>query len=358
MARRVAIVPHTHWDREWYSPFQAFRLRLVEVLDDLLPRLEADPVVCPLPARRADGRGRRLPRGPARGRGSPPSPRVATDGSRWVPGTSSWTSSSSPARRSSATSSSASSAPPQFGGAMPVGYLPDMFGHIAQMPQLLQQFGFDDAVVWRGVPVAVDRTAFWWSSPDGSTVRAEYLPNGYGNGAVLPDDGKALLERISSWIESNQEIVRDAPVLIMNGSDHLAPQTFLGNVVSEANSVQDDLVARGHVARGLPRDGTARRSSPLAGRAAFRCAREPAHGSRVEPRRRASRRRRDRTQPRTARRAAVGAVPPGRGVARRAARSRLARGHPQCRARLDLRMLGRRSVRGRPAPLCRGPPDR
>jgi alpha-mannosidase len=41
-ARRVAIVPHTHWDREWYQPFQAFRLRLVELLDELLPRLEAD----------------------------------------------------------------------------------------------------------------------------------------------------------------------------------------------------------------------------------------------------------------------------------------------------------------------------
>src|SRR5947199_8744918 len=41
--RRVSIVPHTHWDREWYSPFQTFRLRLVDLLDDLLPRLDADP---------------------------------------------------------------------------------------------------------------------------------------------------------------------------------------------------------------------------------------------------------------------------------------------------------------------------
>ena len=41
--RQVTIVPHTHWDREWYSPFQTFRLRLVDLLDDLLPRLDADP---------------------------------------------------------------------------------------------------------------------------------------------------------------------------------------------------------------------------------------------------------------------------------------------------------------------------
>src|SRR4249920_1706933 len=39
----VAIVPHTHWDREWYEPFQTFRLRLVKLLDALLPMLESDP---------------------------------------------------------------------------------------------------------------------------------------------------------------------------------------------------------------------------------------------------------------------------------------------------------------------------
>src|SRR4029077_4827103 len=38
----VAIVPHTHWDREWYSPFQTFRMRLVKLLDALLPLLESD----------------------------------------------------------------------------------------------------------------------------------------------------------------------------------------------------------------------------------------------------------------------------------------------------------------------------
>src|ERR1700686_952490 len=38
----VAIVPHTHWDREWYSPFQVFRVRLVHLLDALLPLLERD----------------------------------------------------------------------------------------------------------------------------------------------------------------------------------------------------------------------------------------------------------------------------------------------------------------------------
>ena len=54
---------------------------------------------------------------------------------------------------------------------MRVGYLPDMFGHVAQMPQILRRAGIDRAVVWRGVPAVVDRNTFAWESPDGSSSR-------------------------------------------------------------------------------------------------------------------------------------------------------------------------------------------
>ena len=47
--------------------------------------------------------------------------------------------------------------------------------------------GHERAVVWRGVPAAIDRNTFTWASPDGSTVEAEYLVGGYGNGAYLFD---------------------------------------------------------------------------------------------------------------------------------------------------------------------------
>src|SRR4030095_4571956 len=41
--RVLHLVPHTHWDREWYEPFQRFRLRLVDLLDDVVARAEGDP---------------------------------------------------------------------------------------------------------------------------------------------------------------------------------------------------------------------------------------------------------------------------------------------------------------------------
>ena len=128
-----------------------------------------------------------------------------------------------------------------FGGVMDVGYLPDMFGHVAQMPQILASAGFEHAVVWRGVPSAVDRTAFRWQAPDGSGVRAEYLVAGYGNGAALPDDAKALVRRLTSLVEEFDPFLDPGdPLLLMNGTDHQPAQPWLGRLVLEANEIQDD----------------------------------------------------------------------------------------------------------------------
>src|SRR3954452_24988499 len=238
MTRTVSIVPHTHWDREWYSPFQTFRLRLVDLLDDLLPRLDADPsyahfmldgqmaVIDDYLEVRPDAEAT-LRRLAASGRLSVGPWYILMD-EFLVSGETTVRNLQLGLDRAAA-----------FGGAMDVGYLPDMFGHVAQMPQVLAQFGFEHAVVWRGVPASVDRSAFWWSAPDGSKVRAEYLVQGYGNGARLPDDAKALVRAVAGF-ESEWQDFLTGPILWMNGTDHLMPRPWLGRVVAEANDIQDD----------------------------------------------------------------------------------------------------------------------
>ena len=239
VAIRVNVVPHTHWDREWYSPFQTFRLRLVDLLDDLLPRLEGDPsyahflldgqmaVVDDYLEVRPEAEDvlRRLN---ASGRMAMGPWYILMD-EFLVSGETMWRNLQLGLERAA-----------RFGGAMEVGYLPDMFGHVAQMPQLLRQAGLEHAVVWRGVPSTVDRDAFWWRSPDGSTVRAQYLwPEGYGNGAVLPDDAKELLD----LVRAHRTAMGDAftgSILWMNGTDHQTPRPWLGRVVDEANRIQDE----------------------------------------------------------------------------------------------------------------------
>src|SRR3954468_7767040 len=43
MQNSAVFVPHFHWDREWYEPFQVFRHRLVAALDTVLATAEANP---------------------------------------------------------------------------------------------------------------------------------------------------------------------------------------------------------------------------------------------------------------------------------------------------------------------------
>lgn len=236
--RTVAVVPHTHWDREWYLPFQTFRLRLVELLDDLLPKLETDPsyahflldgqlavVDDHLAVRPGDiDRLRRLNT----------AGRIAVG--PWYTLPDEFLVSGETLIRDLQLGFDTAAL---LGGAMEVGYLPDMFGHIAQMPQLLRLFGIADAVVWRGVPSAVDRTSFRWVAPDGSEVRAEYLPTGYGNGARVPHEPEALVEQIDEFAMRHDTLLDGGPVLWMNGTDHLLPQPWLGEVAAKANASQD-----------------------------------------------------------------------------------------------------------------------
>ena len=39
----IHVISHTHWDREWYMPFERHRRRLVTLFDNLLDLMDADP---------------------------------------------------------------------------------------------------------------------------------------------------------------------------------------------------------------------------------------------------------------------------------------------------------------------------
>jgi alpha-mannosidase len=236
----VAIVPHTHWDREWYAPFQTYRVRLVELLDRLLPLLERDLSYARF---LLDGQTAVLddylevrPEAAAALRRLAGSGRVSIG--PWMILMDEFMVSGETMIRDLQFGLHRAT---ELGGAMPVGYLPDMFGHVAQMPQLLRAAGLEHAVVWRGVPAAVEQTAFWWRAPDGSQVRAEYLYGSYSNGRDIPDDAKQLVARAQGYeLELGAARLPDGDLLLMNGTDHQLPQPWLGRVVAEANEIQDD----------------------------------------------------------------------------------------------------------------------
>ncbi|MEU5790435.1 hypothetical protein ABZ754_22265 [Micromonospora purpureochromogenes] len=232
----IIVVPHTHWDREWYEPFQRFRLRLVALLDDVFDRMErderqrftldgqlaaVDDYLEVRPERReqvvALVRAGRLAVGP------------------WQILLDEFLCSGENIVRNLERGLTRSA---ELGGAMPVGYLPDMFGHIAQMPQLLAGAGLAHACVFRGVPDRVRTHAFAWQAPDGTTVRTEYLPGGYGNAAGLMDDAALvtrratdLADRLGGWRPEGAT----GPTLAMYGTDHAAPAPDAPDLLAAAD---------------------------------------------------------------------------------------------------------------------------
>jgi len=252
--RLLYLVPHTHWDREWYEPFQRFRLRLVDLVDGVLDRAEADRRFCFT----FDGQTAMLedyleirPEAEPRIQALVATGQLAVGPWR-ILSDEFLVSGETLVRNLEAGVARAE----RFGQAMAVGYLPDEFGHAAQVPQLLRLAGFGHAAVWRGVPAAVDRHAFLWSAPDGSGVRTEYLIGGYGNAAGLfayPDvaaAGRRLLERLAPYFGAD-------PVLAMYGADHSTPLPDLLDVIEEINRGQDRYQVRLGTLAGYLLDGAA-----------------------------------------------------------------------------------------------------
>ena len=233
---RVHIVPHTHWDREWYLSFERFREKLVVTMDTVLELLRSDPgwthfhldgqtamiddYLSVRPEREveiaAHVRAGRLSCGP------------------WVTLVDEFLVSGESIVRNLEDGLQRAEA---LGAPTMLGYLPDQFGHIGQMPQLLRAAGIRRAVTWRGVPAEVDSTSFTWAAPDGSEVEVCYLPFGYGQGGHPPADPSRFRDRVVSELHRLEPFLSaGAPALLTIGDDHEAPLLNLPELVAHASS--------------------------------------------------------------------------------------------------------------------------
>ncbi|WP_245647286.1 alpha-mannosidase [Microtetraspora niveoalba] len=218
----IVVVPHTHWDREWYLPFQRFRMGLVRMLDEVLDIMAADPLYrftvdgqlaavedyLEIRPERLDDIRKFVEEG-----------RLAVG--PWMILSDEFLCSGETLIRNLEYGMRGAAS---LGGAMRVGYLPDQFGHCSQMPQILSLAGLRNACLWRGVPASVRRDAFAWTGADGSTVVTRYLPGGYGNAvALFSGPAEGLPDRLSAFAASMRPWRPDGPLLAMYGADHSAP---------------------------------------------------------------------------------------------------------------------------------------
>ncbi|MBN2387136.1 MAG: hypothetical protein JXB85_08950 [Anaerolineales bacterium] len=235
--RTLHLVSHTHWDREWYLPFQQFRLKLVHLIDGLLEILEADSrfqffmldgqtIVLDdylqMRPEREDAlrqlvRVGRLIIGPwhilpDEFLVSPEATiRNLLEGERTC-------------RR--------------FGPKMRVGYIPDPFGHIGQMPQILNGFGIVTAAFRRGL--SDEPVELWWQAPNGARVFTAYLRDGYDNAASLPVQDHAQFIAEVGRLRENLAPHAAAPhLLLMHGTDHMEPPPGTSAAISACEGQLD-----------------------------------------------------------------------------------------------------------------------
>ncbi|MBI3962438.1 MAG: hypothetical protein HY335_06785, partial [Deinococcus sp.] len=232
--KEFILVPHTHWDREWYLTFQQFRAKLVDLFDQLLELLNADPQY---PAFTLDGQTIMLEdylavRPERRGELAQRIAQGRLLVGPWYVMPDEFLVSPEAIVRNLLLGRRLAQ---EFGGGMDVGYVPDPFGHIAQLPQILQGFGIDCALFMRGMGDEGEALGdvFLWEAPDGSAVLAHHQLTSYGNAANLPLDPD-LAARLVRNVATRMARLAVTPVLLLNnGSDHLRPQPALRRIVQE-----------------------------------------------------------------------------------------------------------------------------
>ena len=252
MKKTLHIIPHSHWDREWYLPFEKHRVRLVELFDRLIQVMEENEdytyyhmdgqyvVIDDYLEIKPHMRDRLL--------------KLIRDGRIQV---GPWYI----LQDEYLTSGEANVRNMLYGiklcreiGAEPVetGYFPDAFGNISQAPQIVRGFGFDNAVFGRGLndvgsdnqiikQNGITRSELIWRAPDGSEVMGIMFANWYHNAMELPTDPDALRNRLASIVASTSRFALTNHLLGMNGCDHQPIQMDLHKVIALANEVQDEV---------------------------------------------------------------------------------------------------------------------
>ncbi len=238
MPTTIHLVSHTHWDREWYLSFQQFRLKLVHMLDRLLDLFAADPSYAFF---MLDGQTIILedylqmrPERESELRNLIASGKISIG--PWYTMPDEFLISPEAILRNLLEGSRVAH---QFGAQeMKIGYTPDPFGHIGQLPQILSGFGISNAALMRGL--SDEPCELWWQSPDGSRVLLSYLRDGYGNAVgVLSSTFDYFTDQVKQINASLADHSHSSHSLLMFGTDHTEPSEKTPAAIAYANTRLD-----------------------------------------------------------------------------------------------------------------------
>ncbi len=249
--RTAHYVVSTHWDREWYESFQDYRFRLVNLLDEVLDRMDADDrfaywhsdgqailiedYLGIRPERREQvvrlAQAGRLRIGP------------------WFVLPDEFLASGEALVRNLQLGLETAA---QFGPPSRVGFVCDLFGHNSQLPQILRGFSIDNAFIWRGINEVPQGAVCRWQAADGSEVIAyRFSPKGgycaYAFGVrkgmrpeepFTMDDAETALAEL---IEFEKNRCPTPSFLLFDGGDHMEIEPLTSDLLARMNAKLTDI---------------------------------------------------------------------------------------------------------------------
>lgn len=237
---KIYILQSSHWDREWYSPFQSFRYNLVGMLDELVETLEKDEnfaLFC------TDGQTILLedyreirPENAEKLKKYIREGRVKV-GPWYVMPDELLLSGESLIRNLAYGHKLAQ----KWGGkAWKFGYVNDIFGHAPQMPQIYKGFGIDGAYTSRGTG-NTDKNLVTWISPDGSECLLTVGPYGEFYRGYKKNRGTKDCEAfLKKWVDMVIERT-DAPSIFLSYvADHAWTDKNSGQLIEDLKKLYPD----------------------------------------------------------------------------------------------------------------------
>lgn len=214
------LIPHTHWDREWYLARGQFGARLVRMVDELVDLLKREPRI---PGFLLDGQTILLEDYlRVRPDQEPVIRELVGNGSLetgpwYVLADEQIPSGESLIRNLLLGRADAD----RWGRRLDVLYSPDAFGHPPIMPALAREFGIPTGVAWRGVDPEVPSDLLLWNGADGAALVLYHLPpDGYEIGSGLPAHPELLSQQWPGVRDVLVSRARSRHVAVFVGADH------------------------------------------------------------------------------------------------------------------------------------------
>ena len=239
--KKVHIVPHMHWDREWYFTTEESRILLLNNMEEILTRLETDHdykyyildgqtciledffAIKPYEKERVKKlvQEGKLIIGP-----------WYTQTDEIIVHGESITRNMMYGIRDCR----------EFGKYMDIGYLPDSFGQSEQMPQILNGFGINRSIFWRGTSErhGTNKTEFYWKGHGDSKVLVQLMPLGYAIGKYLPTDKTALKKRMDEYFGVLDPKATGENILVANGHDQMPLQQNIFEIIEILKEMYPD----------------------------------------------------------------------------------------------------------------------